>query len=67
MTFELSLPHERISGVFHGLHTGDNHNRLDAEADMRFQLYSVKPEINKICRNVNANHLIFWELYSNFS
>src|SRR5258705_7203126 len=32
------------------------HNRLNAEADMRIQLSSIKPDIKEICKNVTQYH-----------
>lgn len=29
----------------------DNHNGLNAEANLRIQLPSIKPEIKEICKN----------------
>ena len=33
--------------------------RLDTEADIRIQLSSVKPDLEEICKNVNAMLLHF--------
>lgn len=43
---------------FQRLHAMWYHNRLGTEAGMRIQLFSIKPHIKEICKNVKQCHLL---------
>lgn len=61
MIFKLLLRHpllcsfsfypEYTMEVSRGYLMCDNHNELNAEANLRIQLPSIKPEIKEICKN----------------